>query len=170
MKIITISLKKILILLIPLAFNQAMAASEKEVIEKAHIMPQKHKNHSKHIADNSRYRGVYYGVHPCKDCKGVKVTLSLKNRSNYLLVTQPAKSSAREYFEKGKYIWDDEAQIVTLTPRKNLAIRKYQINDEKTLTELSSKGIPLTASQQNTSYVLRKDAMTKKSTSSIHMH
>ena len=169
MKIKTITSKQLLVLLISLVFNQAMAAPETEVIEKAHIMPEKHKNHSKHLAENSKYRGVYYGVHPCKDCKGIKVTLSLKNRNNYLLVSQPVKISAREYFEKGKYSWNDETQIVTLTPRKNLAIQKYQINDEKTLTKLSSKGIPLTANQQNTSYVLRKDAMKKKSTS-IHIH
>ena len=154
MKIITSSLKQSLILLLlgSLAFNQAMAASEKDTVEKAKEIPQQHENHSK-------YHGVFYGVLPCKDCAGTKVTLSLKNRNNYLLVTQPAKNSAREYFEKGKYTWDDETQIVTLTSRKNSAIRKYQINVDKTLTELSPKGIPLKASQKNTSYALRQKEM-----------
>ena len=157
MKIITTSLKQnlILILLGSLTFNQVMAASEKDTVGKAKAIPQEHKNHS-------IYHGVFYGVHPCKDCPGTTVTLSLKNRNNYLLATQPAKNSAREYFEKGKYTWDDETQIVTLTSRKNSAIRKFQINDEKTLTELSAKGMPLKASQKNTSYVLRQKEMGPK--------
>ena len=159
MKIITTSLKQSLkiILLSSLAFNQAMAASEMDTVEKAKAIPQQHNNQSK-------YHGVFYGVHPCKDCPGTTVTLSLKNRNNYLLATQAAKNSAREYFEKGKYTWDDETQIVTLTSRKNSAIRKFQINDEKTLTELSAKGGPLKASQKNTSYVLRQKAMVQNKT------
>ena len=157
MKKTTTSLKKnlILILLGALAFNQAMAASEKDTVEKATAIPQEHKNHAK-------YHGVFYGVLPCKDCVGTKTTLSLKNKNNYLIVTQPAKNSAREYYEKGKYTWDDETQIVTLTSRKNSAIRKYQINNESTLTELSPKGIPLKTSQKNTSYVLRQKEMVEK--------
>jgi len=106
--------------------------------------------------------GVYYAVLPCKNCAGTMVTLSLKNRNNYLLVTQQAKSSAREYFEKGKYTWDDESKLVTLTPRKKSTVKTYQINDNNTITQLSSKGIPLKANQKNTSYVFFQKEMKEK--------
>jgi len=151
MKILStaIKLKLILILLGSLTFNQAMAVST---------------NDSKDQAESQKYHGVFYGVLPCKDCVGTKVTLSLKNRNNYLLVTQPAKNSAREYFEKGKYNWDEKTKIVTLSPRKKSVVRKYKINKNNTLTELSSKGIPLKATQKNTSYVLHQKEMEQKKT------
>jgi len=150
MKILSTTKKQklILILLGSLTFNQAMAASA---------------NDSKDQTESQKYHGVFYGVLPCKDCVGTKVTLSLKNRNNYLLVTQPAKNSAREYFEKGKYNWDEKSKIVTLSPRKKSVTRKYQINKNNTITELSSKGIPLKANQKNTSYVLhQKETQQKK--------
>ncbi|NYT47582.1 MAG: copper resistance protein NlpE N-terminal domain-containing protein [Candidatus Methanofishera endochildressiae] len=75
---------------------------------------------------------------PCKkkDCAGMKMTLSLKNRQNYLIVTQNAQSSSREYYEKGKYSWDDKSGIVTLVARKDSSIRKFSIKNEARLIML----------------------------------
>ena len=170
---ITIPLKQklILILLSTVTFNQAMAEPNSEVVEDSKAMSQPHKNHSKHVkklTESQKYHGVFYGLLPCEDCDGIKTTLSLKNRNNYLLVTQFAKASAREYFEKGKYTWDEETKTVTLISRKDSTERKYKIQDE-TLTQLSSKGSSLKSNQKGTSYVLHKNDTIQQS-SPLHMH
>jgi hypothetical protein len=87
------------------------------------------------------FRGVYYGALPCRQCPGITAILSLKNKNNYLLVTQKAKESTREFFEKGKYDWNEESGLVTLTPRKNSSIRKLRIKNDETLIMLSFDGI-----------------------------
>jgi hypothetical protein len=66
----------------------------------------------------------------------MKMPLSLKNRQNYLIVTQNAQSSSREYYEKGKYSWDDKSGIVTLVARKDSSIRKFRIKNEARLIML----------------------------------
>ncbi len=142
MKTIKFPLKpQLLVIILSLfAFNQALAESDAE-------------------DPSLQFRGVFYGLLPCEDCAGTKTTLSLKHRNNYLLVTQAAKASSREYFDKGKYNWDDEAQIVTLTSRKGSKIRSYQIKDDNTIVLLSSSGQPLTSDQDGTSFILRKREM-----------
>jgi uncharacterized lipoprotein NlpE involved in copper resistance len=102
-----------------------MAESDIQIKKGVHNIKeksQKHGNHSKNtkIVDKNQkqFHGVFYGYLPCEDCDGVQTTLSLKNKNNYLLVTQPAKASSREFFDKGKYIWDEETSTVTLTSRK----------------------------------------------------
>lgn len=169
MKIITTPLKQklLLILLTTFAFNQAIAESKVKPTEKEQVTHEQHKNH---LAKKHPFHGVFYGVLPCKGCAGTKTTLSLKNRDNYLLVTQPAKRSSREFFEKGKYTWDDDAKLVTLTPKKGKTVRTYQITDEKTLTELSAEGKPLKSKQDKTSYVLHKGEMSKKKSGGQHAH
>lgn len=162
--------KLILVLLSTFTFNQAIAESDIKNRKHGVSVKQIHKGHQKNNSESQQYHGVYYGLLPCKDCDGIKTTLSLKNRSNYLIVTQPAKASAREYFEKGKYTWDTEKKIITLKPRKKSNIRKYRINDEKTITQLSSDGTPLKNKQKNTSYVLHKRDMVKKNTAMHNRH
>jgi len=96
-----------------------------------------------HTDKSQQFRGVYYGALPCKGCPGIATTLSLKNKHNYLLVTQKAQQSTREFYEKGKYDWDESAKLVTLTPRKSSSIRKLQIKNDKTLIILSFDGIEM---------------------------
>ncbi|MDQ7090453.1 MAG: copper resistance protein NlpE [Methylococcales bacterium] len=112
------------------------------------------------------FRGVFYGYLPCDDCAGVKMTLSLKNKQNYLLVTQYARSSNKEYYNKGKYEWDEQANIVTLTSRKEGEIQKYQIKDEGELILLKPNGMKLKGNQNQYS-LLRTD---KNKARSVHIH
>ncbi|BCG65414.1 MAG: copper homeostasis protein (lipoprotein) [Methyloprofundus sp.] len=124
MTALTLSLKHILISLSLLAIilSPAMAGSDK------------------HTEKTQQFRGVFYGVLPCEQCPGTAATLSLKTRNNYLLVTQKAQESSREFYEKGKYVWDDESGIVTLTLRKDSSIRKLRIKNDKILIMLSYGG------------------------------
>ncbi|MBL1262283.1 copper resistance protein NlpE [Candidatus Methylomicrobium oryzae] len=104
-------------------------------------------DHSAHQnpADKSQeFRGVFYGYLPCSDCDGVKTTLSLQQKNNYLIVIQPAKQSSREYFERGKYDWNVETRTVVLTPTKGgTKTRRYHIEDEGTLIQLNEDGIKM---------------------------
>nr|WP_305909709.1 copper resistance protein NlpE [Methylomarinum sp. Ch1-1]MDP4522640.1 copper resistance protein NlpE [Methylomarinum sp. Ch1-1] len=155
--------------------NTTWAASDMQLMEKA-LKAREGKSHNamEHSAhakptDASRvFRGVFYGYLPCeqKDCDGIKVTLSLKQKNNYLLVTQYAKASTREYYEKGKYAWDEENRIVTLTPKKQAAKRQFSIQDEATLIQLNNDGTPIAGNQKD--YTLQRSDAIK--TRQVHIH
>lgn len=151
-------------------FNPVMAESDIQIKDSLQNKSQKHGDHSKDIklADKSKgqFRGVFYGYLPCDDCDGTQTTLSLKNKNNYLLVTEPAKASAREYFDKGKYIWDDETNTITLTSRKDSKIRKYHIENENTLFMLDAKGAPIKGKKNK--YSLRKREMEQSNRTMHH--
>ncbi len=157
-----------------LAYNPAMAESDMQIQErvlKAREMA--HQQHAEHAAqvnpiDKSlEFHGVFYGFLPCKDCNGIKATLSLKQKNNYLLVTQPARESSREHYEKGKYSWNDETRIVVLTPRKESATRQYHIENEGTLIQLNSDGTRMTG-EQAVQYTLRRSDTVKAR--EVHIH
>lgn len=127
----------------------AMAASDLEAQEgfaKARAKNQHsesdHAAHQYPVDKSQDFHGVFYGYLPCDDCDGVKTTLSLQQKSNYLLVTQPAKESSREIFERGKYNWNDNDRSVVLTPKKEgVSPRRYFIEDQGTLIQLNADGI-----------------------------
>ncbi|MDO9424336.1 MAG: copper resistance protein NlpE, partial [Methylobacter sp.] len=130
---------------------------------------QKNADHAIHlipIDKNLEFHGVFYGYLPCNDCDGIKATLSLKQNNNYLLVTQPARDSSREFYEKGKYSWDDKKQVVVLTPRKESTVRQYYIEDEGTLIQLNSDGRRMKGNSDR--YTLRRSDRAKSR--EVHIH
>jgi hypothetical protein len=157
------------------ALNPAWAESDKQLQEKTlkarEMSHQKTMDHSAHLnqADETEgFRGVFYGYLPCKekDCDGFKMTLSLKQKNNYLLVTQYAKSSSREFYEKGKYDWDDKTRVLSLTSNKNDLNRKFSIKDEGTLIQLNSDGTPMLGDQDD--YTLARSDKSKSR--EVHIH
>ncbi|MDD5410767.1 MAG: copper resistance protein NlpE [Methylobacter sp.] len=139
-------------------FARALAKShQKETDHSAHVNP---------IDKSLDFHGVFYGYLPCADCDGIKATLSLKQKNNYLLVTQPARESSKEFYEKGKYSWNDETHTVVLTPRKESAIRQYHIEDEGTLIQLNSDGSRMTGDADR--YTLRRSDTVKSR--EVHIH
>lgn len=147
--------------------------SDMEIMEMVQKNREKLRNkdgHSKHkiepVDDSQKFRGVFYGYLPCEDCAGVKMTLSLKNKQNYLLVTQYARASNKEYYNKGKYVWNEETNMVTLTARKDGEIQKYRIESEGELILLKPDGLKLKGNQ-NQYLLLRTD---KNKARSIHIH
>jgi hypothetical protein len=152
----------------------AMAATDLEAQEsyaralaKSH---QKESDHAAHVNNTDKsleFHGVFYGFLPCNDCTGIKATLSLKQNNNYLLVTQPAKESSREFYEKGKYSWNDEDRTVVLTPKKGgTSIRHYRIENEGTLIQLNDDGTRMTNEADR--YVLQRSDTAK--TREVHIH
>jgi len=156
-----------------LASHPAMAetdlADQKKLLNARVMNRQQNSDHATHLTpvDKSlEFHGVFYGYLPCNDCDGIKATLSLKQNNNYLLVTQPARESSKEFYEKGKYSWDDKNQIVVLTPRQESTIRKYYIEDEGTLVQLNSEGMRIKGDSDR--YTLRRSDMTKSR--EVHIH
>jgi hypothetical protein len=156
-------------------FNPALAESDKQIQERVlkarEMTMQQHTGHVGHDAtlDNGPdFRGVYYGYFPCKeeDCSGIKITLSLKRNNNYLLVTQPAKPSAREFYDKGKFTWNDDTRTVVLTPKGNSTGKQYRIVDEGTLIQLNEDGSAMAGDQDD--YTLRRGDTVKSR--EVHIH
>lgn len=155
--------------------NTSWAESDMQLMEKALKARESkshtamdHSIHAKQDDASGGFRGVFYGYLPCeqKDCDGIKMTLSLKQKDNYLLVTQYAKASTREFYEKGKYAWNTETRLLTLTPKKQAAIRQFRIQDEATLIQLNGDGTPFAGSPKD--YSLRRSDAIK--TRQVHIH
>ncbi|MDD1608688.1 MAG: copper resistance protein NlpE, partial [Methylococcaceae bacterium] len=119
------------------------------------------------IDKSQDFHGVFYGFLPCNDCNGIKTTLSLKQKNNYLLVTQPARDSSREFYEKGKYSWNEENNTLILTPRKESTPRQYLIKDEGTIIQLNSDGTQMSEELEE-SYTLRRSDTVKAR--EVHIH
>ncbi len=157
-----------------LSGNLAMAATDTTMQDsfvkariKSHEQNMDHSVHVEPIDKNLEFHGIFYGYLPCKDCSGIKSTLSLKNNNNYLLVTQPAKESSREFYEKGKYTWNEEKHTVVLTPRNSADTRQYFIKDEGTLILLNADGTKMKGDDED-SYALRSSDTVKSR--EIHFH
>ena len=151
----------------------AMAATDLEAQEsfararaKLHQTETEHAGHENHVDKSLEFHGVFYGYLPCGDCDGIKATLSLKQNNNYLLVTQPARDSTKEFYEKGKYSWDEEKHIVVLTARKDSSTRQYYIEDEGTLIQLNSDGSRMAGDTDR--YTLRRSDTVKSR--EVHIH
>jgi copper homeostasis protein (lipoprotein) len=155
-------------------FNSAMAESDKQMQDKLlraremTLQQGEHAGHTNILSNGPDFRGVYYGYFPCKeeDCSGIKITLSLKRNNNYLLVTQPAKPSSREYYEKGKFTWNDGTRTVVLTPKDKTTLGQYRIVDEGTLVQLNPDGSSLAGDQDD--YTLRRGDTVKSR--EVHIH
>lgn len=126
-----------------------------------------HSAHQTHADTSQEFHGIFYGYLPCGDCAGVKTTLSLKQKNSYLLVTQPARESSREFYERGKYDWDDEKRTVVLTPTKGgTKPRRFHIEDEGTLIQLNEDGSRI--SRDADRYILRSSDTYKSR--EVHIH
>lgn len=152
----------------------AMAATDLEAQQgfarafaKNHQKETDNSAHKNHIDKSLEFHGIYYGFLPCGDCTGIKATLSLKQNNNYLLVTQPAKESSREFYEKGKYSWNDKNLTVVLTPTKGgTKIRHYRIENEGTLIQLNDDGTRM--ANEADRYILRSSDTVKSR--EVHIH
>ena len=159
-----------------LASTHNLALAETDLVAqekylKARVMSsQQNTDHTAHITPTDKsqmFHGIFYGYLPCNDCNGIKATLSLKQNNNYLLVTQPARESSKEFYEKGKYSWNEEKRTVVLTPRNDSAPHHYHIEDEGTLIQLNSDGARMTGASADR-YILRRSDMVKSR--EVHIH
>jgi hypothetical protein len=82
------------------------------------------------------------------------------------LVTQYARASSREFYDKGKYDWDDKKNILTLTSNKDAIKRLFSIKDEGTLVHLNNNGSPMPGSEDD--YTLARSDKSKSR--EVHIH
>ncbi len=157
-----------------LSANTAMAKTDltaqenyAKALAKIHQKDVDHTAHTNPIDKSQDFHGVFYGFLPCNDCNGIKTTLSLKQKNNYLLVTQPARDSSKEFYEKGKYTWNEENHTLVLTPRKEATPRQYLIKDEGTIIQLNSDGTQMSEELEE-SYTLRRSDTVKSR--EVHIH
>lgn len=161
-------------LILGLSALTCQAESDKEIQERA-LKAREIQRHGDMDMDHGgiktegMFRGVFYGYLPCqeKDCDGVKFTLSLNPKNSYLLVIQPAKALNRETFEKGKYDWNLNQKLLTLTPNKEGAQpRRLSIRDDGSLQVLSFDGKP--AIGNNDRYILKRSDLSDNREMHIH--
>jgi uncharacterized lipoprotein NlpE involved in copper resistance len=121
-----------------------------------------------HHAHNSLdWPGIYRGFTPCVDCAGVKTSLALNKNNSYILITQYAGKSPREFVEKGKFTWDDKANTIVLTPRNNSTAQQYYVG-ENMLIQLDSNGNRI-AGELADRYILRRtDVVSEPPSHSAH--
>ncbi len=148
-------------------FAESDMQKQEKVLRARELTHQQHAEHTAPLEESQVFHGVFYGFLPCADCNGIKATLSLKQKNSYLLVTQPARESTREYYEKGKYHWDEKSQTVTLTPRAGTQLRRYYIENDSTLVQLDDQGKRMTGTGADR-YVLRRSDTVKSR--EVHIH
>ncbi len=154
------------------AMNPVMAESDKQMQDKLlrqreALQQSEHAGHAAAASKGPDFKGVYYGYFPCKeeDCSGIKMTLSLKRNNNYLLVTQPAKPSSREFYDKGKFDWNAGTHTLVLTSNKDASKKQYLIEDDSTLVQLNPDGSML---GDKDDYTLRRGDTVKSR--EVHIH
>jgi len=161
----------ILFAIFTMTASSVMAKSDKQTmgdVQKARrALRGEHATQLKQLPEDERFKGVYFGYLPCDHCAGIKHTLSLKNRHNYLLVTQYAQASNKEFYEKGKYTWDKKKQLVTLVSRKDKKTSYYRIKKGgDSLIKLKDDGSKMKGSQSQ--YELESsDTMSSRE---VHIH
>ncbi|MDD4913929.1 MAG: copper resistance protein NlpE [Methylococcales bacterium] len=124
------------------------------------------KDSHQHAQNSLDWPGIYQGFTPCADCVGVKTTLALNKNNTYILITQYAGKSEREFVEKGKFTWGNDSNTIVLTPRKGSTSQQYLIG-ENTLVQLDSNGKRFTGKLADR-YILRRNDVTEKSSSHAH--
>jgi copper homeostasis protein (lipoprotein) len=158
----------LLVTVYPASSNSDKDMQDKLLRQREALQHGEHAGHQMEASKGPDFKGVYYGYFPCKeeDCSGIKMTLSLKRNNNYLLVTQPAKPSSREFYEKGKFTWNDNTRIVLLDPKDDIPGKQYRIVDEATLIQLNPDGSAMTGDQDD--FTLRRGDTTKSREMHIH--
>lgn len=101
------------------------------------------------------YYGIYEGVTPCADCEGIKVNLTINKDGSYLLkkVYQKNGKEINPSEEKGKFVWNDAGNTITLEGVKD-APASFKVNEGK-LEMLGADGKPVESSLKD-QYMLKQ--------------
>ena len=117
-----------------------------------------HEGH--HASSSLDWPGLYLGLLPCADCVGIKTSLALNKNNSYILITQYAGKSEREFVEKGKFSWGDKENTIVLTPKNGSEPHYYEVGKD-VLTKLDNHGNRISGKNAD-SYVLRRTDVTGK--------
>lgn len=106
--------------------------------------------------------GLYFGFIPCDDCKGIKTTLALNANNSYVLLTQYAGKSDREFVEKGKFNISENGEKLVLTPKKGGIDQQQYLIDDDMLVKLDEEGNRITKDGADRYILHRKDIVKKR--------
>lgn len=137
------------------------------VFAEASTHSEEHNAHA--VQQNVSWPGIYYGFPPCADCDGIKTSLALNKNNSYILITEYAGKSPREFVEKGKFNWNDDHSVMVLTSRDGKNTHYYKAT-QNALTQLDAKGNAFTGKQAERYTLRRRDVTLESSghTSSNH--
>lgn len=108
----------------------------------------------KHVANNSLdWQGVYTGILPCKDCKGIQTLLILKNDLSYKLQSKHISNSYKINYKSGKFNWCNNEMSIEI--KDSLNPLYFWITENLIIKSKSCKDIP--SDDTNDSLVLKKD-------------
>ncbi|MGZ5001264.1 MAG: copper resistance protein NlpE [Methylomonas sp.] len=127
---------------------------------------QKQDGAAHHAHRGNEWPGVYNGFTPCADCVGVKTSLALNANNSYILITQYAGKSPRDFTEKGKFTWSEDGSKIVLTPRDGSAVHHYLVGDGM-LTQLDGNGNRISGKDADR-YVLRRNDVTAQEPKHSH--
>jgi uncharacterized lipoprotein NlpE involved in copper resistance len=138
-----------------LKFKDATKAVYKETLSKINCDSQNisfsdNEDNSKNAID---WAGIYEGTLPCKDCDGIKTTITL-NQNNTFMKTEvflkKGKQSKQE--TKGLFEWNKTGDVVTLTA--NDKALKFKVG-ENNIVQLDANG-QITKEKSTELYMLKK--------------
>jgi uncharacterized lipoprotein NlpE involved in copper resistance len=138
--------------------NQAFAETSAQKAVESH----------EHGQTNQDWPGIYKGFTPCFDCIGIKTTLALNKNNTYILMTQYAGKSEREFVEKGKFSLGTLENTIVLTPKNGETSHQYLVS-ENVLIQLDNKGNRYTGKDAER-YTLRRNDMVETAPSSHGAH
>ena len=108
-----------------------------------------------HTSQNSiDFIGVYKGILPCADCRGIITTIELKENATYSLKTSYQGKSEKVFEENGRFTWNDKGNTIVFDDSKNTP-NQYFVG-EYTLTQLDKSGKKIIGDLA-ADYILRKE-------------
>ena len=119
-------------------------------------------DHTSKISND--FIGVYKGVLPCADCKGITTTLELKENATYSLKTSYQGKSEKVFEEKGRFTWNHNINSIVLNDIKN-APNQYLVG-KNSLTQLDMSGNKISGNLAS-NYILRKEMSSSEITKKI---
>jgi copper homeostasis protein (lipoprotein) len=119
--------------------------------------------HDVHQAHKNIWSGIYNGFLPCADCAGIKTSIALNKNNSYVMITQYVGKSPRDFVEKGKFVWNEAANTIILTPRKGATTHQYFVGEEM-LIQLDKDGNRITGNLAD-NYILRRNDVTAEPSS-----
>lgn len=94
------------------------------------------------VWDNSKnaldWSGTYTGTIPCADCDGIETSVTLFKSGAYTRTQKYAGKSNDQIKDNGKFKWNDQGAIVTLTDKDGNS-QQYQVG-ENVLFHLDTEG------------------------------
>lgn len=98
--------------------------------------------------------GIYQGILPCADCKGIKTKITLLKDNTFRKQTQYIGKSDELFIETGTIKWDENQSLIVLNANDGES-KQYQIN-KNSLTHLDNNGQLITGDLAG-NYILMKN-------------